>query len=51
MLSHDLPALIIVMEVKDADESLQMVINSNVIRSSVKMVYMGDILSISGGAV
>ena len=38
MLSYDLPALIIVMEVKDADESLQVVVNSNVIRASVNMV-------------
>jgi hypothetical protein len=38
MLSHDRPALIIVMEVKDANESLQNVANSSVIRSSVNKV-------------
>ena len=38
MLSHDLPALIVVMQVKDMDELLQMVVNSSVICSSVNMV-------------
>ena len=51
MLPHNLPSLIVEMQVKDAYESLEMVDYCKVIRFCVKTVQIRDILSVPPGAV